>query len=386
MAGIEDLYPEFQEFARRSARNLGIGAQTLYDNARANNSAIRAGADATRKLMAGGDMADLDAVHNSPIAGFGTDAGGPAPGGAFLGTFVGRNAAQVPQRFREFAGKAAQRGMDNEAIRQKYGWFQDKAGDWKFEISDHRAELRVDPKDPNKVILYHPELRRQYPDLVDTLKIGDLPNTDMFGRPNPTVAEYRRTTNTANINWSAANTPQEALKALLHELQHGVQFKEGHSPGTAQNSDEIGHLVNTEYWPRYDRIENDIAAGRRFRENWLNTNPGATIEDFDKANPDWWSQYAANLSERNNFPGINDWTFDKYWNALGEVEARSTMNRMDLTPLERRNLPPDMLTSVNRDKFWDVRDVTKDMQPRKAAEEPPTLRQIITRHLGLSPE
>jgi hypothetical protein len=376
------LLDDFGEYLRRSGRNLGMGADAALANAQANNARARDSADAVGLLMRGADLnpEQQDALHNPPYGGFGTDAG--VPGGGLLGTFAGIKSATANKQMLGKAKAAIKRGMDPDEARQKFGWFQDPTGDWKYEISDHKAQLATD--ETGRYHLDHPELRRAYPDLTGSLKIDEMPGTDGLGRSNPTVADYTPSTNTARINPSQAEDREAALRALMHEVQHGVQEVEGHSPGSSQVSPEVGHLVGTEYWPRYEQIENDIALARRFRENVLNRNPGMTLEDFDKRHPDWASKHDALLADRRNLPDVSQWTFDKYNSALGEVEARDTMNRLRLTPDQRKAAPPYRGEGIPQDQIWDVRDVTRQL-PR-AADDPQSFQGLLNRTLGTSPE
>jgi hypothetical protein len=378
------LLDDFGEYLRRSGRNLGMGADAALANATANNARARDSAEATLLQMRGADLDpdQRDALHNPPYGGFGTDAG--APGGGLLGTFAGLKSATANRQMLGKAKAAISRGMDAETARQKFGWFQDPTGDWKYEISDHRAQLRTDAPTKSGYALEHPELRRAYPDLLDTLKVEEMPTYDMLGQPNKTVAEYWPGMNVARLNLAETPDREGALKALMHEVQHAVQDHEGHSPGTAQHSNEIGHLINTEYWPRYEQIENDIAVTRRFRENVINRNPGMTLEEFNKLHPDWAGKHDDLLEERRTLPNVSGYAFEKYNSALGEVEARDTMNRLRLTPEQRKAAPPYRGEGIPQDRIWDVRAVTRQL-PR-AADEPQNFQGLLNRTLGASPE
>lgn len=395
---MSDVLNSLGEYLRRSARNLGMGGQAMLDNAQAQNRAIKAGADATQKMMAGQEMtqAETDAVHNSPIGGFGTDGGGPAPGGAIIGTYVGRGAKNVPQGYLRNAEKAAERGMDNEAIRQKYGWFQDPAGDWKYEVSDHKARIFQD-KDGNWK-LHHPELRRQYPDLVDNLQIQSFPAKTSLGQDNPMQGYYLRDSNKAHLNERLLNSadPSEALRTLLHELQHGVQFREGFSPGTNPASDAVNFKVENEQMPRWHALHEREAEMREQRRNWMNAFKDGSLEDFYKQHPEWTAEYDQLLKDIREHPSHNEMQHRTYESALGEVEARDTMERAGLSPGSRKNVPPyewgrgpsDISQPpIPWDQIWDVREVEQRMRPKKAADVPDEeLRRLIQRRLGLLPE
>jgi hypothetical protein len=376
------LLDDGQEYLRRSGRNITGLLDWLGGGA-------EAGAEPLMALMRGdaldepflptadsggriGAIASVATNHALP---------GTMPKGS-LGTYGGIASKTANRQMLGKAKAAIKRGMTPDEARQKFGWFQDPAGDWKYEISDHRAQLATD--ETGRYHLDHPELRRAYPDLIDSLKIDEMPGTDGLGRPNPTVADYTPSTNTARINPSQVKDREAALRALMHEIQHGVQDRERFSPGTSQGSSEIGHTVGTEYWPRYEQIENDIALSRRFRESVMNHNPGMTLEDFNVRHPDWAGKHDALLADRRNLPDISQWTFDKYNSALGEVEARDTMNRLRLTPDQRKAAPPYRGENIPFHQMWDVRSVTRQL-PR-AADDPQSFQGLLNRTLGASPE
>jgi hypothetical protein len=353
-------------------------------NMQQGNQAIRQGAQATLKKMRGQELTPEEqaSLDNSPIGGMGV--GNIGGGGAFMGTFAGIKAMHAPRRYLGFAQKAIAKGMDPEVARQKYGWYQDKTGDWKWEISDHKAELLQDPK-TREWRIRHPQFEQNYPGMLRSLKIGELPLADQYGNPYP-YAEYHPDAHRMWIRSDQLAQPQgEGLKSALHELQHAVQEHEGHSSGSAQTSDEIGHLVATEYWPRVEKIENEVAQARRFRESVINRNPGMTIDDFEKLHPDWAPNYDTWMAERRAMPGVNDWVFKKYLSAQGEVDARDTMNRMSLTPEQRKLTPPGQMEGfgIRPADIWDMRDVARQIVP-----PPPTVPELTQRRFPglLTPE
>lgn len=373
-----------EEYFRRSGRNLAQGASEAIDWLA---QGAKAGAEPTIALMRGDDIDQplFPTAESGGKSRLGAVASAldpnliPAatPAGA-LGIYGGRAAKTANLAKQGQAERAIGRGMDPEHIRKTTGWFQDQTGDWKFEISDHKASLYQDKDGTWK--FRHRELERAYPELKD-MRVETIPEYTPLGEVENTLGDYSPSLNRARINERVLrDDPKKALKVLLHELQHAVQDREGFSPGTAQASDEIGQLVNTEYWPRYDQIENDMALVRRERENWLNTHPGSSLEDYYKAVPDWPDRHDALLNARNTYPGVNDWTFKKYMAALGEMEARDAMYRSDMTPDQRRQFPP-YATALNHDKIapgdvWDVRKVLDQMKPGSAE-----LRTFLRRHI-----
>jgi hypothetical protein len=369
------LLDDGQEYLRRSGRNIG----GLFDWLAGGASA---GAEPTMALMRGDALdepflptadsggrigAIASAVTNHAVP-------GTMPKGS-LGTYGGIGSKTANKQLLGKAKAALRRGEDAEAVRQRTGWFQDPTGDWKYEISDHQAELRT--ADDGTLSLHHPELRRAYPDMVENLKIETLPATDDLGREHSTWGMYSHDDNTARINERLLkptfNKPPayDPVGVLMHELQHGVQRREGHSPGTAPWSDAITHLENTEYWPKRADLGDAIEKVRDERNFWFNKpeNRNKSVADFDRQFPDWRERHDAAIKAWRDHPDIHDWRMDRYYSALGEVEARDTQNRLTLTPEQRRAAPPYRGEGIPQDQMWDMRDVLGRM-PRKAADTP----------------
>lgn len=380
------LLDDGAEYLRRSGRNLGGLFDFLGGNATAGNAAIKSGADATLARLRGQPLTpdQAEALHNSPIGGFGPENLGAA--GAIMGTYAGIGAKTANKAQLVKAKSAIKGGMDPEAARQQFGWFQDPTGDWKFEISDHKARLKQDKDGGYK--LHHPDLRRAYPDLVDTLKIDTMPARNSLGEDNPMMGYYLKDSNTARLNESLLRNPNpdEAMRTLIHELQHGVQTREGFSPGTNPTSDEVRFKVDTERMPKWHALHEREGVMRNQRNDWLNANKNGSLEDFYKRNPEWTTEYDRLLKDIREHPSYNDMTFQTYESALGEVEARDTMNRLGFSEGSRKNNPPYVHEGIPLDRIWDVREVRGRLYPKKAADvEPPELRGLLNSP-NLTPE
>ena len=370
------LLDDGQEYLRRSGRNITGLLDWLGGGA-------EAGAEPLMALMRGdaldepflptadsggriGAIASVATNHALP---------GTMPKGS-LGTYGGIASKTANRQMLGKAKAAIKRGMTPEEARQKFGWFQDITGDWKYEISDHLAELRT--ADDGTLSLHHPELRRAYPDMVENLKIERLPAVDDLGREHSVWGSYSHDDNTAGINERLLkptfNKPpaHDPVGVLMHELQHGVQREEGHSPGTAPWSDAITHLENTEYWPERARLGDELEKIRDERNSWFQRkgNEERTLDDYDRQFPDWRKRHDAAVKAWRDQPDVHDWRMFKYNSALGEVEARDTQSRLTLTPDQRRAAPPYRSQNIPFQQMWDMRDVRL---PRKAADEPPGL-------------
>lgn len=380
------LLDDGTEYLRRSGRNLGGLFDFLGGNATAGNAAIKSGANATRALLAGRELTpeQREALHNSPIGGFGPENLGA--GGALMGTYVGIGAKTANKAKLAQAQSAIKGGMDPEAARQRFGWFQDPTGDWKFEISDHKAQLKQDKA--GNWVLAHPELERAYPGMVKGLKIDTMPAKNSLGQDNPLLGLYLKDTNTAKLNESLLANPEEATGTLMHELQHGVQFKEGFSPGTHPASDEVRFKVDTEQMPKWHALHEREAEMRDQRNKWMSANKDWSLDDFYKKFPGWTDRYDTLLKQIREHPSYNEMTHNTYESALGEVEARDTMNRLRYLPDDRKRNRPYVGEGVPPGEIWDMREVRGRLYPKKVADEPDPqeLRGLLDRTLGPSPE
>lgn len=380
------------EYFRRSARNLGMGVDAAIDNAAANNARIKAGAASTSKLMSGRDLAppEADDLHNSPIGGFGPENLGA--GGAFMGTFAGRMAKVPNKRQLSSAQRAAAKGMDADEIRSRYGWFQAPDGDWKFEIPDNDARLAVDGR--GGYTLQHPELYRAYPDLKKY--------TFSTHSRNDHSAEAFHDASNKVISLADDLPPHEALKALIHELQHGVQTIEGFNPGASPWHPAVKEIAHGSLMAK---VNNAYSAMQRFNSTlnqWVNQQPRpSSIQDawnmrqrFKQENPELAAEYEAAQDILANEPRYRrQEEFTTYQRSLGETEARDASFRINMTPEQRATVTPYYLGRIREveqpfDPSQDI-DLRAHIakNPRKAADEPPsplTTRQLISRHLGLS--
>jgi hypothetical protein len=320
--------------------------EDMWGQVQANNQAIKAGGDALGKKLQGVELTpgEQSAYDESPINGFGGDGGGPGSG--FMGTFAGR-AAKSGWTKRGFsqATHMEARGTPIEDIRQKTGWQRGHDGEWKFEISDHKAEIRTDPS-TGQEILHHPELRRAYPDIIDSLKI------ERFDGPSDALGRYDPDTNTMYLNRQLTD-PHTALSVALHEIQHPIQMKEGFSTGASTGMAPIHRITDMEGDAMRERHYKIVDGIHDEFQNWmaplLNRPKYAKWglarfqDEFDRLNPDLAGQRDAARDALNwmDTPhGRSKRVFDTYERAMGEYEARETQHRMDFTPDERKDIPP----------------------------------------------
>lgn len=304
-------------------------------------------------------------------------------------------------------------GTDNETIRQETGWYRGMDGQWRFEIDDsgaafsrsgeaqysadnadyarytqlmnrmltgelteaEHAELlglnkkngstkkelarRIDEGNATlRDIMQHNALFEAYPEIAETkVKFADM--------PSGTAGSYNRETNTITLDTKLKYDANEALDALMHEVQHRVQAAEGFASGT-----------NPGYW---NRGENYDRAAEKYRDNRVRLLNGLSTEDlalydeyrsaeremgamldgsmlYDESRMDALEKRSDELyrelygkgwfGKLNRYDRIlgdaGEAVKEFYRNTAGEIEARDTTSRRRMSAEERKNTPPEL--------------------------------------------
>lgn len=353
MPDLKDL----GEYFRRSGRNLATGASEAIDWLA---EGAKTGAEPTIALMRGDDLDQplFPTVESGGKSRLGAIASaldpnlipGAAPAGA-LGVYGGRVAQTTPKKALVNAEKAALGGMDNEAIRQKYGWFQDPHGDWKFEINDAKARMIRD-KDGNWK-LDHRLLERAYPDQFKALKIVEEKGgiDPLTGLERKWLAKVR--SSDGAIVLPEGLDPDTALGRVIHEVQHKVQDWEGTNRGTNIDSIDIQDITREQLRDRWEKGRDTKDAYHIAARKWLadNSLPDTAVnrDAFDQANPDWARRYNdAQADHMLSKSSHNEpWRVRNYEHAIGETEARDANERLTLSDAQRKAIPPYELAMQN---------------------------------------
>lgn len=140
------------------------------------------------------------------------------------------NTKEFSKNYKE-AIKMEKQGISKGKIRKETGWYKDINGDWKFEISDKSAKLKISPKLSTNYkleeLLDHNILYKAYPYLKNTnVKFSKLSETTRGKTDNLTGNIY--------INNNLIGNNSQIEKTLLHEVQHKLQKKEKFQGGTTQ--------------------------------------------------------------------------------------------------------------------------------------------------------
>lgn len=128
----------------------------------------------------------------------------------------------------ELAKKLKKEGKTNAALIKATGWYQDIAGDWKFEFSDKDMELRklnfaINKEYKLSEILNHDTLFYFYPDLANYTVIFD----------NKANSSYSEKYKTIYLSNEKLDNLTDLKGTLIHEIQHAVQHMENHAHGTS---------------------------------------------------------------------------------------------------------------------------------------------------------
>lgn len=332
------------------------------------------------------------------------------PGRATAAGIGARTADSAALRRAEALEKS---GTDNETIRQETGWYRGMDGQWRFEIDDsgaafsrsgeaqysadnadyarytqlmnrmltgelteaeHAELLGLDKKNGStkkelarridegnatlRDIMQHNALFEAYPEIAETkVKFADM--------PSGTAGSYNRETNTITLDTKLKYDANEALDALMHEIQHRVQAAEGFAGGT-----------NPGYW---NRGENYDRAAEKYRDNRARLLNGLSTEDralydeyrsteremgamldgsmlYDESRMDALEKRSDELyrelygkawfGKLNRYDRIlgdaGEAVKEFYRSTAGEIEARDTTSRRRMSAEERKNTPPKL--------------------------------------------
>ena len=205
------------------------------------------------------------------------------------------------------AQKLAKQNIDNEQIRQKTGWFQDKNGDWKYEFSDKDMSLKNIKIKSDKTyklsdILEHDTLFTLYPQLKE-LKV-QVKNMDKIG------GNYNKNNKSITLSTNSTKNNKMVEGTLIHEIQHAIQDIEGHELGTTSK------LSKKNYYESLGEIEADNTRTRFVNEKYNNMDMSNVAPESSKMNPKH-RLYDHYMDNRNTIDKIKDSMF-KYFKRLGD--------------------------------------------------------------------
>lgn len=291
-------------------------------------------------------------------------------------SYAGQGARTADLNGLETARQMEEQEVSAETIRQQTGWFRGMDGKWRFEIDDSQSRVRETDLVYTKLgdVLEHDELFEAYPDLQDI----DVFFTIMG---EGTRAKYDPKGRSIDINSNLKGKPDEIRKAILHELQHDTQYREGFTKGATarywekkiqngmdsrkpediRKDQEIQQKLNRiqredpEFYRdmvELDRMKPNVPRGA------MDWNTLRKIEE----DPQEWKDYDAyrrTMAQRYGDRKVSDLSkllfekkkaakkpartgLDLYYDTAGEIEARDVASRASLDEEGRKKTPPNL--------------------------------------------
>lgn len=289
-------------------------------------------------------------------------------------SFAGRSSATADRSALQQAETLALQGVDNETIRQQTGWYKGMDGKWRYEIDDSQMEISGEIINYMSLgeLMQHEKLFAAYPDLADIDVVFQSLDAGVNGSYHPQF-------DSINLSYKLKNDPIGLRDALVHEIQHAIQHREGFTNGaTAASWDrkikagfdsrraaDIRKAQETER--ELSRIQKEEP---EFYRDMVELD--AMTPDLPRGEIDWetlekieddpveWQQYDARREELEAKYGdtkvwdMNDLLYQReqaaknvgrtgvelYFDTAGEIEARDASNRRSKSQEQRKTSPP----------------------------------------------
>jgi len=250
-----------------------------------------------------------------------------------LKSFAGPRATSAATSALSRAKQMQKSGDTRRAIWRETGWYEiiPGKGQWSYEIDDSLSSVKM--KDGYlEDVLSHPKLYADYPELAKVrVKFEDLGWTSR-GNFNKDIRIIR-------VNSEMSSTQKRSV--LHHELQHFLQTQEGtpaganfsyHKAKLSLDNDFRIKIFNTlkKQHPDIAKIldawDKDVnGRGDKYYEDQLNrTKLGGEILDLKKSIKD----------------NVEEEAYSQYASTTGEAESRLVQARLDMTPAQRKAIPP----------------------------------------------
>jgi len=245
-------------------------------------------------------------------------------GGRERGVIGGKGAATAHLGRLEQAQQLESMGRDSivdpaqmkKDIYYQTGWYRGRDGQWKFEIPDTEAHIRGDVvrriknggSTQVKNVLNHPELWKAYPKIGDiAIRFEDMPK-NAKGHYDPNKQEI--VLNSKAEAYTGKGKAGSLPAILLHEVNHIIQFSEGHARGGSLNE----FLVKD---PKYKELITQLQEAKN-------------TDDFDAM--------GKILPEIEN---VKQNAYEQYRKLAGEVESRSVQTRYAMDENHRQRTMPE---------------------------------------------
>lgn len=324
-------------------------------------------------------------------------------------SFAGRESATADKSALQQAEELAQKGVPNETIRKQTGWYKGIDGKWRYEIDDSQMEITDDIINYMSLgeLMQHEKLYAAYPDLADISVVFQ-------GLDKGVNGAYNAQFDSINLSYRLKNDPVGLKDALVHEIQHAIQHREGFTSGAtvgqwerkikagfdSRRAADIRKAQDTEMELR--RIQNEEP---EFYRDMMELD--AMTPDLPRGEVDWetlekisddpieWQQYDARREELEAKYGdtkvwdMNDLLYQReqaaknvgrsgvelYFDTAGEIEARDASNRRSKSPEQRKSSPPIL---GNEDTVFAEGNANETEKFSLRNEKPATAREILS--------
>jgi len=278
-----------------------------------------------------------------------------------VGMFIGPASKMFNKDMALKASQMAKKGATPQEIWQTTGTVKGPDGQWRQEISDQssftkgsgnfektimNAYERGSQKTGDQLyktnvgdVLYHNELQKAYPELMNIESRMTRENSNAYGSLGRDVLNNEQV-----LSVRKDLSPEKARSTMLHELQHAIQEQEGFAAGGNTNTMDrlIGKakdrdflIKQSEEWQNANKLVEDLYS--KYFTNDL------TIEEVKAAEKQLQKQYPILLEQIDASDAtrkIGSDPMDAYKRLIGEAEARLTQTRANLSPEQRRQYFP----------------------------------------------
>ena len=291
-------------------------------------------------------------------------------------SFAGPSARTANSQTLAEAKTLDEQGVANETIRQQTGWFKGMDGKWRFEVDDSSSRISENVSNYMTLgeLLQDAEILKAYPNMEDVSVVFQ-------SLPEGVNATYSPQFDSIDVSYKLKGDPEAIRAAVLHEVQHVIQQWEGFTKGTnvgawerklksgfdsrrgadirkaRETEQEIRRVQQEEPEFYRDMMELDAMTpdGPRGEVNW------DTLEQITEDPPEWQAFDARRDELQETYGDMKVWDFmdllyqqekvaksegrtatELYWDTAGEIEARNTAGRRNLTAEERKNTPPNL--------------------------------------------
>ncbi len=310
-------------------------------------------------------------------------------------SYAGREAINSDISLLQKAQSMIENGIDSETVRKETGWFRGYDGKWRFEIDDSEMEFHFEGLNKNPDVLRFKELQNKFinADITDaemnemnTLKealkgvniklktISDRVVHNKLFKAYPqlkdiklvfdtldknTKGKYSYQNKTITLNNNLIGDNEQIRKTLIHEMQHAIQDIEGFTAGASveywkNQRKEINELIggaraNLDLWLDdigYNEfvkksMQEVVSKEKTLEQHWEDCRRFKDNSKFAKQIANCEAEIAEYERQRKEITkGMN--VVDQYLNTAGEIEARDTESRLNLSEKQRKNTRPDI--------------------------------------------